>query len=599
MIAFEKNLAFNAKKNRKLLYSYINDQKKVKDSIRCLINNGVQITDKLDIAECLNEQFCTVFTEPCSAKDFPTIEAITDKTCNIQLENFSPTHIQNELCKLDVDKSPGGDGIHPFVLKNCAPIIAKILSVIFTASFIMGIVPDAWKDANITPLFKKGIRLNKLNYRPISLTAIIGKVMEKLIQSPMINHLTRYDLISKSQHGFVKKKSCMTNLLETLDIITEIVNRGFSVDLIFLDFAKAFDMVSHAGLLVKLKSFGFDDQLINWMNSYLSGRRQRVVLGDIVSSWKEVLSGIPQGSILGPLLFLLFINDMPDLFNEFCKLFADDTKLLAAIRNTQDCNKLQSDLDIATIWAETWRMKFNNDKCKVMHIGKNNPLNKYTMLSSPSERTTLEETNAERDLGVILSKDLKWKCQVQKAANKANAILGILKRTFTHWTTETVKILYTSFVRPHLEYASSVWSPYQKQDIFTLEQVQRRATKLVPQLKNLPYEKRLELIGLTTLKERRERGDAIQFYKLKNGFNTIDWYHPNSLTNSINTAGPASGIRGHNQRYQRQFTRNCPSRENYFTNRTIPIWNSLPKEAIKARTVNEFKAKLDKFNTKY
>ena len=232
-----------------------------------------------------------------------------------------------------------------------------------------------------------------------------------------------------------------------------------------------------------------------------------------------------------------------------------------------------------------------------MHIGKNNPLNQYKIQSDSNERTTLEKTTAECDLGVIISNDLKWKFQIQKAANKANVTFGILKRTFSHWTPETVKILYTAFVRPHLEYASSLWSPYQKEDIFTLEQVQRRATKLVPSLRNLPYEKRLEVIGLSPLSERRQR-DAIKFFKCKNSFNTIDWYHPNSLTNSINTHGPASGIRGHHQRYQRQFTRNCPSRENNFSNRTIPTWNSLPRQVIEATTVNGFKETYEKFKSK-
>jgi hypothetical protein len=390
----------------------------------------------------------------------------------------------------------------------------------------------------------------------------------------------------------------MTNLLETLDLITETVNRGFSVDLIFLDFAKAFDMVSHAGLLVKLKSFGFDDQLIKWMKSYLSGRRQRVVLGDVVSSWRDVLSGIPQGSILGPLLFLIFINDMPDLLEQFCKLFADDTKLIAPIKNITDCIKLQSDLNKATDWATTWKMKFNNEKCKVMHIGKKNQAFEYSMSVNSIERKILGVTEAERDLGIIITKDLKWGCQTQKAANKANAVLGILKRTFSYWTPDTLKILYVTFVRPHLEYASSVWSPYQKQDITTLENVQRRATKIIPSLKNISYEKRLEIIGLTTLQDRRARGDSIQFFKFKNNFNSIDWYHPNTLTTSINSKGPASGIRGHNQRFHRQPTRNCQARENFFSNRTIPTWNALPKAVVESCSINGFKASYDEFKSK-
>ena len=289
---------------------------------------------------------------------------------------------------------------------------------------------------------------------------------------------------------------------------------------------------------------------------------------------------------------------MPELFEQFCKLFADDTKLIAPIKNITDCIKLQSDLDKATDWAITWKMKFNNEKCKVMHIGKKNQAFEYNMSVNPLERNVLAVTEVERDLGIMITKNLKWKSQTQKAANTANAVLGVLKRTFSHWTPETLKILYVSFVRPHLEYASSVWSPYQKYDIITLENVQKRATKLVPSLKNFSYEKRLEIIGLTTLQDRRTRGDSIQFFKLKNDFNTIDWYHPNALTNSINTNGPASGIRGHNQRFHRQPTRNCQAREHFYTNRAIPTWNALPKSVVESRSINGFKAGYDKFKSK-
>jgi hypothetical protein len=283
---------------------------------------------------------------------------------------------------------------------------------------------------------------------------------------------------------------------------------------------------------------------------------------------------------------------------QFCKLFADDTKLIAPIKNITDCIKLQSDLNKATDWATTWKMKFNNEKCKVMHIGKKNQAFEYSMSVNSIERKILGVTEAERDLGIIITKDLKWGCQTQKAANKANAVLGILKRTFSYWTPDTLKILYVTFVRPHLEYASSVWSPYQKQDITTLENVQRRATKLIPSLKSISYEKRLEIIGLTILQDRRARGDSIQFFKFKNNFNSIDWYHPNALTTSINSKGPASGIRGHNQRFHRQPTRNCQARENFFSNRTIPTWNALPKAVVESCSINGFKASYDEFKSK-
>ncbi len=180
----------------------------------------------------------------------------------------------------------------------------------------------------------------------------------------MVQHLEEFGLISNHQHGFVKKKSCVTNLLEALDTISEIVHRGFSIDLIFLDFAKAFDMVSHNGILFKLKFYGFSNKIIKFIYSFLKGRKQKVVLGDVESDWKDVLSGVPQGSVLGPLLFIIHINDMLNLLNHICKLFADDSKLIGIIRNTQDSNILQSDIEKLIHWADDWPMQFNEEKFK-------------------------------------------------------------------------------------------------------------------------------------------------------------------------------------------------------------------------------------------
>ena len=411
----------------------------------------------------------------------------------------------------------------------------------------------------------------------------------------MMSHLTNNNLISPQQHGFVNNKSCDTNLLETLDIITETLNRGFSVDLAFLDFAKAFDKVSHSGLLVKLEAFGFDQLIIKWVEAFLNDRRQRVVLGDVMSSWEAVMSGIGQGTSIGPLLFIIFINDMTTKFKHPCKLFADDSKLISVIRNISDCHQLQTDLDEAVQWSRVWKMEFNNDKCKVMHLGrKNRILTTYSLLETQNDqRTDLQTTSLERDLGIHISSDLKWHHHSKIAANKALAVLGILQRSFSYWTTDTIKPLFNTFVRPHLEYAATAWSPYHKQDIVRLENVQRRATKLVPCLKNMSYEDRLKYLNMTSLSDRRARGDAIQYYKCVNGHNLVNWYHPNSLTNSLNVTGPANAVRGHRHRLDRQYTPKCPSRHNFFTNRVVPIWNAIPPEAIEAQTVNAFKSRYD------
>ncbi len=211
----------------------------------------------------------------------------------------------------------------------------------------------------------------------------------------------------------------------------------------------------------------------------------------------------------------------------------------------------------------------------------------YTMKSSTKlECHTLQETTDEMDLGVYISNNLKWKNQVDHSVQKANAVLGALRRTFSCWTNDSLKMLYTVFVRSHLEYANSGWCPYLKQDIRAIERVQRRATKMVPELKYLNYTERLRKLGLITLEARRQRGDLIQHFKFAKNANHISWYYLNFLTNSLTASGPACSTRGHNQRIRGQLTKNCPTRSNYFTNRIVNPWNALPPEVISAQSVN-------------
>lgn len=605
--AYEKELAQKCKTNPKLIYAYVNEQSKCKDIIRSITTKDGETTAKpQEIANCLNDYFFEVFENEELDWTLPSIETIIESSFEIDLKFFSLDEIYKDLMKLDKTKSMGVDCVHPHVLKECATKFALPLSIIFTESIKSGAIPDKWKEANISSIFKKGSRVQRGNYRGISLTSVSGKLMEKQVKRIMVEHLTRNSLINEQQHGFVKLKSCVTNLLECLDIITQALNCGHIIDLIFLDFAKAFDKVWHRGLLQKLKSIGFNGVILDWIESFLSNRTQRVVIGECSSEWKKVLSGVPQGSVLGPLLFIIFINGMPNLTKHISKFFADDSKLIGIIRSILDKEMLQADLDMLVNWSKEWHMSFNYDKCKVMNICKNKnaklvaseaPVKSdYSMaVIGKDERYTLDETRVERDLGIQLTDDLKWHTQTLTAANKANSVLGMLKRTFVYWNVELSKQLYVTFVRPHLEYAVSAWNPYRKKDIKILENIQRRATKLAPGIKHLAYHERLRIMGLTTLYERRVRGDAIQYFKIEKGLNLVKYTTPNRLAPAITSLGPASNIRGHPHRLERQAIKNCDQREFFFSNRMVPIWNSIPENIVNAKTTNQFKNLYDKY----
>ncbi len=462
------------------------------------------------------------------------------------------------------------------------------LHKIFTASFKEGKVPKKWKDAHVTPIYKKGSRVEAGNYRPVSLTVLAGRLMESMIKDEMVRHLCEQELIANEQHGFVLKKSCLTNLLESIDLITEASNRGFTSMIVFMDFAKAFDKVCHRALLKKLKAYGFDGKLLEWIEDFLKNRRQRVVIGEFKSDWLEVLSGVPQGSCLGPLLFVLFINDMPNLLENVCKLFADDTKLIGTIKNSLDLKSIQSDVDRLEKWAKDWLMSFNEPKCKYMVFNGN----KNLPITLNLNNKPMMKTDMECDLGIHITSDLKWNFQASNAATKANLVLGQLRKAFRYWTINAFKKLYLTFVRPHLEYAVSAWCPYVKKDIAVLEAVQKRATKLVSSLRHLPYEQRLEALGLTTLVKRRERADMIEQFKISNGLSKVNWHIPSLPCNSLSMEGPAGNIRGSKHRLVKQFTR-IRQRQHFMTNRIVDTWNKLPEQVVRAKSKNSFKNKLD------
>ena len=291
----------------------------------------------------------------------------------------------------------------------------------------------------------------------------------------------------------------------------------------------------------------------------------------------------------------MFINDRPELVKNFCKLFADDSKLIGVIRNNMDKLALQDDLDLLVDWSRNWKLSFNEDKCKLMNIGKTAlGATSLSMKSANGCSVELKETLCERDLGVMLNNKLNWKDQVDHAVQMAQSTLAMLKRTFVYWDAKMFVLLFTIYVRPHLEYCAAVWNPSRKREVTRLEQVQRRATKLVPQIRHLNYESRLANLGLTSLEARRSRGDLIQYFKFFKGHNLVNWYYGSVTRRDLGIIGPSSGTRGPQHRLVGQFTRN-DKRKQFFTNRIVNEWNKLDNKVVSSETVNGFKNNLDKF----
>ena len=282
--------------------------------------------------------------------------------------------------------------------------VSTPLGIVFTKSMGSGVVPEDWRKANVTAIYKKGQKSSPSNYRPISLTSVPGKVMERITKDSLMSHLSRNRLIKPSQHGFVPNKSCTTNLLEYLEKVTKAVEEGKSVDIIYLDFAKAFDLVPRSRLLSKLRAHGVDGELLKWLSSWLKDRKQQVVVNGKLSDWVDVVSGVPQGSILGPVLFAIFMNDIDDGVIDTVDIlskFADDTTVGKTISSDEDWKLLQAALDELCEWADKWGMRFNVEKCHILHLGKNNRKLSYTMNGN-----ILEPTDNEKDIGVIISSNL-------------------------------------------------------------------------------------------------------------------------------------------------------------------------------------------------
>jgi hypothetical protein len=577
---FERRLADGGGQNKKPFYAYVRTKTKVRQSVGPLKNrNGETVTENIDMAGLLNKTFGEAFTRE-DGGDVPEPEKKHNGE-NLEFLHVTVKAVKMKLKGLRREAAAGPDKIGPGLLYEMRDTLAPVLAVIYNKSIQSGTVPSDWKEANVSPIFKKGAKTAPENYRPVSLTSVSCKVLESLIKDEMMKHLKKHGLLKRSQHGFLPGRSCATNLLEFLENVTKTVDNGEAFDAVFLDFAKAFDKVPHARLLKKVAAHGIRGQLLTWIQNWLTGRRQRVVLGGEMSAWIEVLSGVPQGSVLGPLLFLIFINDIDDAAAavEILRKFADDTKVGHTVNDENGQKQLQEALDNLTEWSKTWGMSFNVKKCKVVHFGRTNKKFAYTMNGE-----ILAEAEEERDIGVEVHQSLKTAKQCAKAATTARMVLSQITRAFHYRDKFTFVKLYKTYVRPHLEFCTPAWSPWSQTDIKVLEKVQEKFVRMVSGLVGTTYEQKLKELGIEKLEYRRHLSDMVMVHKIMHRDGDLDpdhWFDRFTGDRLTRAASDPLNIKARGGRLD--------IRTGFFSNRVVKDWNEIPNDIKKIAVPKKFK----------
>ena len=370
----EKCISGNIEKNPKAFWKYTKSKTKSNSTISSLHANpkdssSNQIDNRKEKANILNQYFASVFTnEP----DGEFVRLEEKQIVQQSPLDFSIDEVRKLLQNLKTGKSPGPDGLHPRFVNELADDLCLPLYLIFKSSVNSAKIPKQWKFARVSAIFKKGNRKLACNYRPVSITSSICRILETIIRNSIVKFLVSNDLLSVYQYGFLKGRSTTLQLLKVLNDWTESMENTFSTDCIYLDYQKAFDSVPHRRLISKLRSYKINECLVNWVEDYLQNRSQFVEINGKKSQWLPVTSGIPQGSVLGPLLFLIYINDLPENVNSTVYMYADDTKIYREIQSDDDYEVLQRDLETLKTWSDRWLLKFHPSKCYCINIGKKN-----------------------------------------------------------------------------------------------------------------------------------------------------------------------------------------------------------------------------------
>jgi len=565
-------------------YSFVNGKMACSSGVGALKTaDGSAVLSDSAKAELLNEYFVSVGTRDDGI--LPPVQPLVTDDVFLDSVDCSEGRIRREINHMKSNASAGPDGIPPILLKKIAPSLVTPLSLLFSSFLSVGQVPAAWKSAIVTPIYKNGLASDPANYRPISLTSVFCKLMERVINRQMIQYLQRHKLLSGQQHGFLAKRSTVTNLLDCLSDWTLALDNRHSVTVAYIDYSKAFDMVSHSKLLHKLSCFGIYGDLLRWIGEFLNNRTQCVRVGSAISSPKQLISGVVQGSVLGPLLFLLYVDDVVKLFSSsvLCKMYADDVKLYSVIQTEQDASELQSSLDALVAWSDQWQLTISSKKSAVLCLGQTHIDQCYVI-----KQNNVSLVSEICDLGILIDDKLTMSQHICALVKKARARASLIFKCFHSRHRATLLKAFITYVRPLLEYATPVWSPYMLTDIYKIESVQRSFTKRLPGLNNLPYTKRLEVLGIDSLEIRRLRYDLVFVYKILFGLVDLNFSDYFTLRTSSIT-------RGHGYKLFLDYSR-LNIRKHFYSERVVPVWNNLESNVINFSNIKCFKSSLLRCN---
>ena len=583
-VQYEKSLLSKMKENPKLFHSYLCHKKKFRSSVGPIrLPHGSTTDAPFEMAECFSAAFASVYNTDTPTDPAPHQRSEEPDRVLEDIE-FGPSEVKNILLALDVNSSMGPDGLHPHLLKACADTLAYPLCKIFHLSPEEGALPPLWKLSLVIPIFKKGSHADPLNYRPICLPSVAAKCLERLIAQELLMFFTENNVLTDHQFGFRPGMCTEDQLLITYDYVSRGIDEGKIIDLVLFDFAKAFDVVCHSILLDKLRCIGVGGRLLGWLHEFLTVRNMQVTVKSTLSSPREVMSGVPQGSVLGPILFLVYINHIAANLSCQYKIFADDLKIYTCISNPDSAKSFQTDINHLHVTARSWGLRMNTKKCAALRFQRRSatlePRPVYML-----DGQQIPNESAQLDLGVLIDDQLKFHDHTRNVTRKAGGVAhSFLKGTVCRDSDFMVHI-FMSHIRPILEYASTVWNTGYLQDIRRLESIQRLWTRQIKGLEGEEYATRLRVLDMYSVKGRFLRADLIKCWKIFNGKSPIK---PTDLWDTSSD----SRTRGHRHKIR---VKRCEvdARARFFSERVVQDWNSLPDWAVASATMSEFKAALD------